>query len=109
MSRLLFLRLFLLLELVKDAGYFVGSLTLHKKGHKPKSIPGHCFVCFRKLKLMRFGLCKKDLFTYLLPCGQLHHWTEVAAIKVAEELHLMPHKLMHRHEHRLLGAVKPTN
>jgi hypothetical protein len=49
MSRLLFLWLFLLLELTKEAGRFVGNLTLLQKRHKPKRVCGHCFVCFRKL------------------------------------------------------------
>ncbi len=35
MSRLLFFWLLLLLELVKDAGCFIHSLTLLKKGHRP--------------------------------------------------------------------------
>jgi hypothetical protein len=34
---------------------------------------------------------------------------EVTAIKVAEELHLTPNKIMHWHERRLLGNFKPTN
>ncbi len=62
-----------------------------------------------KLKLMRLGLCKEDLFTLLLRRGQLHHLMEVATIKIAEELYLMPHELMHWHEGGLLGGVKPVD
>jgi hypothetical protein len=109
MSRLLFFWLLLLLELVKDARCFIGSLPLLEKGHEPKSVCGHHFVCFHKLKLMRLRLHEKDLFAFLLRCGQLHHSTEVATIKVAEELYPMPHKLMHWHERGLLGiAIKKS-
>jgi hypothetical protein len=109
MSRLLLVWLLLLLDLVKDAGHFIGSLTLLEKGHKPKRVRGHHFVCFRKLKLMPLWLRKKDLFAVLLHCGQLHRSTEVAAIKVAEELHSTLHKLMHQYERRLLGNATPAN
>jgi hypothetical protein len=34
---------------------------------------------------------------------------EVTAIKIAEELHSTPHKLMNWHECGLLGNTKPTN
>ncbi len=109
MSHFLFLWLLLLLELVKDIGCFIGRLTLLEKGHKPKMVHGHCFVCFCKLKLMCLGLHEKDLFAFLLRCGKLHCLTEVAAVVIAEELHLMPHKLMHWHEGGLLDNAKPTN
>jgi hypothetical protein len=97
--------LILLLELVKDAGHFIGSLRLLKKGHEPKRVHGHRFV----LKLMCLGLRKKDLFAFLLCCGKLHCSMEVAAVEVAKELHSTPHKLMHQHEHGILGNAKPTN
>jgi hypothetical protein len=64
MSCFLFLRLPLLLELVKDTGCFVSSLALHENGHEPKRVCGHRFVCFRKLKLMRLWLREKDLFAF---------------------------------------------
>jgi hypothetical protein len=70
MSCLLFLWLLLLLELVKDAGCFIGNLTLLRKSHKPKRVHGHCFVCFCKIKLMHLGLHEKNLFAFLLRCGQ---------------------------------------
>jgi hypothetical protein len=44
---------------------------------------------------MHLGLRKEDLFAFLLRCGQLHCSTDVAIIKVAEELHSMPHEIMH--------------
>jgi hypothetical protein len=34
---------------------------------------------------------------------------DIATDKVAEELYLMPHEVMHWHEGRLLGGAKPTN
>ncbi len=80
-----------------------------QKGHEPKRVCGHHFVCFRELELMHLGLHEKDLLAVLLRCGQLHCSIEVAAIEVAEELYLMPHKLMHWHDRRLLGNAMPTN
>ncbi len=56
MSHLLFFWLLLLLELVKEVGRFIGSLTLLKKGHKPKRVCAHCLVHFLELKLMHLGL-----------------------------------------------------
>jgi hypothetical protein len=58
---------------------------------------------------MRLGLCKEDLFALLLRCGQLHCSTDVATAKVAEELYSTPHELMHWHEGRLPGSVKPVD
>ncbi len=95
MSCRFLLWLLLLLELVKDTGSFISSLALLEKGHKPKRVCRYCFVGLCKLKLMRLGLHEKDWFAFLLRCGQLYCLTEVAAIKVAEELHSAPHKLMH--------------
>jgi hypothetical protein len=91
MSRLLFVWLFLLLELVKDAGCFIGSLRLLRKGSMGTSF----FFC--KLKLMCLRLGKKDLFAFLLCCGQLLSLMEFTVVEVAEELHLTLHKLMHWH------------
>ncbi len=34
---------------------------------------------------------------------------EVATIKIADELYLMPHELVHLHEGGLLGSAKPAN
>ncbi len=87
MSCFLFLQLFLLLELFKDTGCFVGSLALLKEGHESMRVCGHHFVCLCKLKLMRLWLHKKDVFCFLLCCGQFHHSTEDSTFKVAEELH----------------------
>ncbi len=101
MSRLLLFRLFLLLDLLKDAGRFIGSLTLLKKGNKPKQVHRHHFVCLYKLVLMRLRPRKEDLFALLLRCGQFHHLTDVATIKVAEELYWTLHECMHQHEGRL--------
>ncbi len=94
--------LFLLLELIKGSSRFVCSLALLKKGHEPKRVHGHCFVCLCKLKLMHLWH-KKSLFRFLLHFEQLNCSKEESAIKVAEELHLMPHEFMHWHECKLLG------
>ncbi len=58
---------------------------------------------------MRLRLRKEDLFTLLLCCGYVHHKTEVATLKVAEKLHSTLHELVHWHERRLLGCMKPAN
>jgi hypothetical protein len=58
---------------------------------------------------MHLWLSKKDLFCFLLTCGQFHRLTEESAVKVAKELHTMLHELMHWHERGLLGNAKPTN
>jgi hypothetical protein len=93
MSHLLLFWLFVLLDLVKDADHFIGSLTLLKKGDEPKQVCGHCLV-FSPTNWLR----EEDLFTLLLRCGQLHCSMDVATVKVAEELYLMPHEFMHQHE-----------
>ncbi len=108
MSYLLLFWLLFLLDHVKDAGRFIGSLTLLEKGYEPKRVRGHRLVFFCELELMRLGLREEDLFALLLSCGQLHCLTDVATVKVAEELYLMPHEFMHQHEGRHLGCVKPT-
>ncbi len=107
MSCLLFLPLFLLLDLLKDANHFIGSLTLLKKGNEPKRVREHRLVCLPKLVLMRLGLLKEDFFVLLLHCGQLH--LLAAIIEVIEELYSMPHEVMHWYEGRILGGAKPTN
>jgi hypothetical protein len=84
MSRLLLFGLFLLLD-----------LTLLEKGNEPKRGHGHHLVCLCRLKLMCLGLRKEDLFALLLHCGKLHRLTDVATVKVAEELYSMLHELMH--------------
>jgi hypothetical protein len=89
MSRFLLLWLFLLLELVKDTGCFVRSLAL--LSHEPKWDRGHRFVCLR----MHHWLREKDLFCFLLRCGQLRCSMEESAVEVARELHLMLNKFMH--------------
>ncbi len=58
---------------------------------------------------MRLRLGKEDLFTLLLRSGHFHHLTEVANLKIAEELFSTPHELVHRHEGRLLGCTKPAD
>ncbi len=109
MSRFLLFGLFLLLDLLKDAGHFIGSLTQLKKGNEPKRVHGHHLVCLHELLLVCLGLRKEDLFALLLRCGQLHHSMDAATIKVAKELYSTPYELMHPHKDRILGNVKPMN
>jgi hypothetical protein len=67
MSRfLLFWLLLVLGDLFKNTSHFIGSLTLLKKDDEPKWVRGHHFVHLCKLKLMRPGLPKEDLFALLL-------------------------------------------
>jgi hypothetical protein len=106
---LLFWLLPVLGDLLKNASRFIGSLTLIKKGNALKWVCGHHLVCLRKLKLMRLGLRKEDLFALLLCHGQLHCSMEIATVEVAEELYLTPHELMHRHEGGILGSAKPAD
>jgi hypothetical protein len=83
--------------------------TSAQKYHKPKTVHGHHFSM--NLHWCALGWARKicSLFSCAVGCGQLHHLMEVAAIKVAEELYLMPHKLMHRHECGLPCNAKPMN
>jgi hypothetical protein len=106
MSRHHLFQLLFLLDLVKDAGRFIVSLTLLEKGCEPKWIHRHCLVCFRKLVLMHLGLCKEDLLTLLLHCGQIHRLTDIDTVEVAEELYSTLHELIHRHKGGLLGCPK---
>ncbi len=96
-------------NLLKNTSRFVSCLALLQKGNELKWVCGHHLVCICKLKLMHLGLCKEDFFALLLCRGHFHCLTEVATIKVAEKLHSMPQKLVHRHEGRLLGGRKPAN
>jgi hypothetical protein len=108
MSRLLLFWLLFLHDLVKVSGCFIGSLTLFEKSYEPKRVGGHCFVHFCKFVLMRLWLCEEDLFGLLLCCGQLHHVTDIATVKVAEELYLTPHEFIYWHDGGLLGCAKST-
>ena len=58
---------------------------------------------------MRLELRKEDLFTFLLCCGYLHCLMEETTIKIADELYLTLHELMHWHEGGLLGSTKPVD
>jgi hypothetical protein len=70
MSRLLLFQLLLVLgDLLKNAGCFINSLTLLKKGSKPKRVYGHCLLCLCKLEKMHLGLRKEDLFALLMRRG----------------------------------------
>jgi hypothetical protein len=102
---LLFCLLFVLGDLLKNTSCFVGCLTLLENGNELKRVCGHHLVCIHKIKLMRLGLRKEDLFTLLVHCGYLHCLSEVATIKVAHELYSTLHELMHWHEDGLLGST----
>ncbi len=110
MSRFLFLWLLLVPgNLLKNASRLVGCLTLPKEGNQFEQVGRHRLVQVGKLVLVCLRLRKEDLITLLLCRWYVHCLTEVATLKVAEELHLMPHELMHRHECRGLGQMKPAN
>ncbi len=58
---------------------------------------------------MCLRLRKEDFFTLLLPCGRFHCSTEVATLKISEELYSTMHELVHWHEGGLLGHTKPSD
>jgi hypothetical protein len=58
---------------------------------------------------MCLGLREEDLFALLLRCEKLHHSTDVATVKVTEELYLTLNELMHWHEGGLLCGTKPVD
>ncbi len=110
MSCFLFLRLLLVLgNLLENASCLVGCLTLLEESDQLERVSGHRLVQVRKIELMRLGLCKEDLFTPLLRRGYFHCLMEVATLKIAEKLYSAPHELVHRHESRILGRMKPAN
>jgi hypothetical protein len=110
MSRLPLLQLISVLgNLLKNASHFVGQLTLLENGNELERVGGHHLVCIHKLKLMQLGLHKEDLFTLLLCHGYLHCLMEVATDKIADKLYLTLHELVHWHEGRLLGGIKPAD
>jgi hypothetical protein len=110
MSHLLLFWLLLVLgNLLKNPSCFVGCLTLLKESDELERAHRHSFICICKLKLMCLGLHKEDLFALLLCHGQLHCLTEVATVKIAEELYLMLHEHVHWHESGLFGGWKPLD
>ncbi len=106
---LLFWLLLVLGNLLENASRLVGCLTLLKESDYLEWVSRHRFVQVYKLVLMCLGLHKEDFLTLLLLRGYFHHSMEVATLKVAEKLYLMPHELMHWHESGLLGYTKPMN
>jgi hypothetical protein len=110
MSHFPFLWLLLVLgNLLENASCLVSGLTLLKESNHPERVGRHSLVQVGKLVLVRLRLREEDLLTLLLRRRYIHCSTEVVALKVAEKLHLMPHKLMHYHECRLLRRTKPAN
>jgi hypothetical protein len=110
MSRNLFLWLLLVLgNLFKNASRLVSCLILLKEGNHSERVGRHRLVQVGKLVLLSLRLHEEDLITLLLRCGYVHHLTEVVTLEVAEELHSMPHELVHPHESGLLGRTKPAN
>jgi hypothetical protein len=110
MSHFFFLQLLLVLgNHLKNASRLVSCLTLLKEGNHSEQVGRHHLVQVGKLVLVRLRLREEDLLTLLLRRGYVHHLTEVVALKVAEKLYLMMHKLVHWHESRLLGHTKPAN
>ncbi len=96
-SFIFFWLLFILGNLLKNANHFVGCLTLLEESNDLEWVSGHHLVQIHKLELMCLGLHEEALFTLLLRCGHFHCSTEVAILKIAEELYLTPHKLVHWH------------
>ncbi len=110
MSRFLFFwLLFILGNLLKNASRFVGCLTLLKESNTLERVSGHCLIQIHELDLFCLGLHEEDLFTLLFHREHFHCSTEVAALKIAEELYLMPYELVHWHESGLLGGAKPAD
>jgi hypothetical protein len=52
---------------------------------------------------------EEGLFTLLLHRGYFHCLTEVATVKMADELYSTLHELEHWHESGLLGGTKPAD
>ncbi len=110
MSHLLFFwMIFVLGNPLKNSSRFVSGLTLLKEKNGLERVSGDHLVQICKLKLIRLGLHKEDLFTLLLRCGHFHCLTEVSTLEIAEELYLMLHELMHWHESGILGSTKPAD
>ncbi len=96
-------------NILENASRLVRCLTLLKEGNHLERVSRHHLVQVGKLVLVHRRLCKEDLLTLLLCCRYAHCSTEVATIKVAEKLYLMPRELVHRHESGLLRSTKPAN
>ncbi len=109
LSRFLFLWLLVLGHLLENANRLVGCLTLLEESNHPERVSRYRLVQIDKHVLVCLSLHKKDLFTLLLHCRYVHCSTEVATLKVAEKLYLMPHELMHWHESGLLSSTEPAN
>jgi hypothetical protein len=109
LSHFPFLWLLVLGNLLKNTSRLVGCPTLLKEGNHLERVSRHRLVQVGKLVLVCLGLREEDLFTLLLRCRYVHCLTEVATLKVAEKLYLMPHALVHWHESRLLRSTEPEN
>ncbi len=83
LSRFPFLLLLILGNHLKNASHLVGCLTLLKEGNRLEQVSRHHFVQVSKLVLVQLGLCKDNLFTFLLRRRYVHCSTEVTTIKVA--------------------------
>jgi hypothetical protein len=105
---LLFWLLLVLDNLLKNISHLVGCLTLLKESNQLEWVSRHRLVQVCKLELMHLGLREEDLFTLLLCREYFHCSMEVATLKIAKKLHLMPHELVHQHESGLLGRTKPA-
>ncbi len=110
MSRTLFFRLLLVLgNLLKNVSRLVSCLTLLEEGNHSEQVGRYHLDQVGELDMVHLRLCKEDLFTLLLHCGYVHRSAEVVTLKVAENLHLTPHELVHWHESGLLCCTKPSN
>ncbi len=85
------------------------NATLLKESNNLERVGRHHLVQVGKLVLVRLRLRKEDFLTLLLRREYVHRLTEVAALEVAEKLHLTLRELMHWHECGLLGHTEPAN
>jgi hypothetical protein len=109
LSRFPFLWLLVLGDLLKNASHLVGCSTLLKEGNHLERVSRHRLVQVSKLVLVRLGLCKENLFTFLLRHSYVHRLMEVTTLKISEKLYSTQHELVHWHESRLLRSMEPAN
>ncbi len=84
-------------------------MTLLKESNHLERVSRHHLVQVGKLVLVHLRLHEEDLLTLLMRGEYFHHLTEVATLKVAENLHSTPREFVHWHECLLLGCTKPEN
>ncbi len=109
LSHFPFLWLLVLGNLLENASCLVGCLTLLEEGNHLEWVSRHRLVQVGELVLVHLGLGKEDLLNLLLQCSYVHCLTVVTTLKVAENLYLTLHELVHWHESRLLRSTEQAN